>query len=277
VSDRPQDASLRGQQLWFAGAVMRPDAAPEHAGRAEAQRMLTAGPRLDVLERLAIYQRGYVARLVECLADDYPALQHALGEDVFAGHCDAYIAAYPSTQPSLNFYGRRMADFCRARPAGGVVAPELAADLAALEWAMVDVIHAPSTPPLQLEGLREVPPDAWGDARLIPNSALCVLRSGYPVNPYFQAWRDGREAPLPQPAPSAAVVWRSGPTVWRMDLTAPMHAVLSALLAGDTLGTALERVADSGDDAQAVAARVMSWFREWVQGGLFARIEVPQR
>jgi hypothetical protein len=285
VSARPEDeTSLRARQLWFAGAVMRPESDPVQIDSVEAQKQLTGGPRLSALERLEIYRRGYVARLVECLADDYPALQHALGEEAFADLCRAYIAAHPSEHPSLNFYGRRMADFCRAycdsaahASLRGSTVPNLfAADLATLEWAMVEVIHAASAAPLTLDGLRDVPADAWGDARLVPNTAMRILRFGHPVNPYLQAFRDGAEPQVPQPAQCATVVWRSGAKVWRMDLTEPMHAVLSALVAGDSLGVALEGAADasSGGGHEAVAARVMAWFREWVQGGLFARVEM---
>jgi hypothetical protein len=285
VSASRPEASLRAQQLWFAGAVMRSETDPVQIGAAEAEKLLTSGPRLSALERLEIYRRGYVARLIECLADDYPALQQALGKEAFAELCRAYIAAHPSEQPSLNFYGARMADFCRASAANDHSAPSprsplnvpshFAADLAALEWAMVEVIHAASAPPLLLDGLRDVPADAWGDARLFANTAMRILRFGYPVNAYLQAFRDGNDVQVPQPLRCATVVWRSGPRVWRMDLTEPMHDVLSALVAGDSLGAALERAADasSGDSDEALAARVMAWFREWVQGGLFARVE----
>jgi hypothetical protein len=267
---------------------MKPDADPLQIGSAEAQKLLTAGPRLSALERLEIYRRGYVARLVECLSDDYPALEHALGADAFGELCRAYIGAHPSEDPSLNFYGRRMAEFCRASagvqiarrhslpPSRSSVPGLFAFDLAALEWAMVEVIHAASARPLVLDDLRDVPADGWGDARLVPNTALRILRFEYPVNAYLQAYRDGSDPALPPPARSATVVWRSGSKVWRMDLTDPMHAVLSALVAGDSLGIALERAADgiSGEADDVVAARVMAWFREWVQGGLFTRVEL---
>ena len=102
--------TLREQQRAFARAVMERGAvADREVGRIED--LLTAGPRLSALERLDIYRRGYGARLVECLADDYPVLQHALGDGPFEDLCRAYIAAHPTRGPSLNFFGRHMACF----------------------------------------------------------------------------------------------------------------------------------------------------------------------
>ncbi|MBV9947252.1 MAG: putative DNA-binding domain-containing protein, partial [Myxococcales bacterium] len=223
-----------------------------------------------------IYRRAYHARLIECLTDDYPVLAHALGEPGFERLCRAYIAAHPSGNPSLNFFGRHMAAFCREADPSLLRRRDFAADLAALEWAIVEVIHAPSSAPLTVDGLREVPLEAWAEARLTPNSAFRLLTFDHPVNAYFQAFREERDPAIPAPERAATAVYRSGRTVWRMDLTPPMHDVLSALATGETLEASLAR-AESGlaeaDDEQA-AARVLGWFREWVQSGLFARIDL---
>jgi hypothetical protein len=261
---------LREAQTWFADAVTTEAA----ARAAPANRWLTAGPRLDASERLAIYRRAYHARLVECLADDYPTLQAALGDDAFEALSSAYIARHPSTSPSLNAFGRHMAAHCASGPA--LPHGAFAADLAALEWAIVEVIHAPSAEPLSAEALGSVPPDAWGAARLEPTPALRVVRTAYPVNAYYQAHRDGTNPPIPAPAQASTAVYRSGPTVWRMDLTLPMDALLSRLVSGATLGEALEAATASlGDQPEDVAAaRVTGWFREWVSSGLFARVVV---
>jgi hypothetical protein len=274
IEGREDDgASLRGRQLRFARAMTTPESLPGPLDEGDAARWLTAGPRMSALERLEIYRRAYHARLVECLADDYPVTQHALGETAFDGLCRGYISAHPSTGPSLNYFGRRMGDFVRGTVADPFPLRGFVADLTALEWAIVEVIHAASEPPLTPEGLREVPADGWGGVRLAATPALALLRFDYPVNEYFQAVRDDESPEIPAASPSATVVYRSGPTVWRMDLTEPMFDVLSALVAGDTLAEALGRAEAglAGVDESEVAARVTTWFREWVAHGLFVR------
>jgi hypothetical protein len=234
---------------------------------------LTPGPRLTALERFEIYRRGYHARLIECLSDDYPATRHALGEAPFDDLCCAYIARFPSTGPNLNPFGRHMADFIREEIPEPFPTRAFAADIASLEWAIIEVIHAASEPPLSLEGLLGVPADGWVAVRLEATPALRLLRFGHPVNEYFRAFRHDESPAIPAPAPSAVVVYRSGPTVWRMDLNEPMTAVLSALVAGEPLGEALARVEPllSDLDADETATRVTTWFRQWVGHGVFAR------
>ena len=269
-------ASLRARQLWFAAAVTTPESSAHPFGADEANEVLTEGPRLGALDRLEVYRRAYHARLIECLADDYPVLKDALGEAPFEALCRAYIAAHPASEPNLNAFGRRMADFIRGAPASleGAVGA-FAADLAALEWAMVEVIHAPSRAPLTLAGLGEIPLERWAEARLEANSALRLLRFEYPVNLYFQARREGESPEIPAPGRSAVAVYRSGPTIWRMNLSEPMGELLSALVGGETLSSAVERTAATLSEVseEVAAGRVMVWFREWVSSGLFSGIQ----
>jgi hypothetical protein len=268
--------AFRASQVWFARAITTPESEPQPEGAGEAERRLVSGPRMNALERLEVYRRAYHRRLIECLADDYPALGHTLGFAAFDALCRAYIARHPSGGPSLNAYGRSMAEFCRSHPTP-LPFPNraFAADLASLEWAIVEVIHSAATERATLDGLNDVPLERWAAARLVPTPALRLLRFEYPVNAYFQAFADGERTSIPAPAASRAVVYRQGPKVWRMNLSEPMFAVLESLAAGTSLEASLERAAGSfaADDEGAAVRRVAGWFREWVASGLFARID----
>jgi hypothetical protein len=245
--------TLRDEQLWFSNAVMT------GANVAEAPHRLTAGPRLTAAERLDIYRRGYETRLVECLEDDYPVVKQALGEEHFEALCRDYIAAFPSEAPNLNAFGRRMPSFCQG----------FLADLAALEWALVEAIHAADASPLTLAQFASVPGDAWPRARLGKSPSLRILSAAYPVNDYFQAVRDGSEPEPPAARPSATAVYRRGLTVWRHGLTPVMAGVLSALTRGETLQESLASVPEDHPPEE-----VLSWFREWVVSGLFVAIDI---
>jgi hypothetical protein len=223
--------------------------------------------------RLHIYRYAYRARLIECLRDDYPVLASSLGDAAFETLCHSYIAEHPSRSASLNDFGRDLPNLCAA--SAPLEARTFYRELAALEWALVEVTHAPLGS-LALEALAGVPPEAWGRARLVPSEALRVLHFSYPVNAYYQQARTTDQTPeLPGPSATATAVYRRGLGLWRMDLTPAMTRVLEALVAGATIGAALGQIGvDEADpDALAEAERsVMMWFREWVVGGFFAEL-----
>ncbi|MET0593034.1 MAG: DNA-binding domain-containing protein [Polyangiaceae bacterium] len=279
----PLQAPLSALQHWFAGVVMHPSGVTAgvealHGAKnaelgvslADAERVLLPSSRLTGLARVAIYGDAYRARLVECLADDYPALQYALGHHEFEALCLRYIARHPSQSPNLNAFGRHMAAFCRTEESPARL---FEGDLAALEWAMVEVLHAAQPEKLDLATLATVPPERWGGARFSPGGAVRVLEFAYPVNAFFQAFRTDNEPTVPEPAWSATAVFRDGTTIWRMDLSRAMHALLTMLSGGTPLGAALDLLASSGHITEEEGAQVMVWFRDWVSHGFFAGIE----
>lgn len=273
-------ASLRDLQTWFATVVMHPESV--EAGIAStahlAERVVTPSSQLTVQERLGVYHYAYRARLVECLADDYGVLQKAIGDEAFDALAGAYIIAHPSTAPSLNFFGRHMPAFLRTYVTKDFDTT-FAANLATLEWALVETLHAAAAPTLSLEQLSAVPPAQWAAARLPKADTVRVHRFSFPVNAYLQAVRSGNPPDaLPEASPTATAIYRSGFIIWRMDLTPVMARLLESLFGGATLGEALSRIETDESDAEAVAEAersVMAWFREWVSGGFFARIELP--
>ena len=118
-----------------------------------------------------------------------------------------------------------------------------ASELAALEWALVEVLHAETAAPLEIGALQALPPEAWARARFIKNEAIRVFRFEYPVNAVFIANRIDEIVPeVPAPSPNAVAVYRKDMQLWRMNLTPAMLGVLEPLLAGKTLGEALEAI-----------------------------------
>ncbi len=283
VAQAPLAVPLRAAQDWFANVVTHPRSVA--AGVAAANptlgldaraltRLVTDGPQLDAAGRLAIYHYAYHARLVDCLIDDYPALQYALGHAPFEALAREVIQHRPSRGPNLNFYGRNLITWCGERPARWPLRA-FATDLARLEWAMVEVLHAAAAPVLRPEALKAIPMERWGAVRLRPSATVQVLRFAYPVNRFLQDWREERAPAVPAAAPSATAVYRRGFALWRMDLTMPMAAILESLFAGRPLGEALATLeaTTAPEQLAEVAGKVMVWFREWVEGGFFAAFD----
>jgi hypothetical protein len=260
----PDRARLAAQQIWMSDAVTGPDAA------GDAACMLTSGPRLTSAERLEIYRDGYRRRLVECLADDYPAVRYLLGDPAFEAIAHAYIDRHPSRSPNLNAFGRWFPAFLAAAHADVGTFPP---DLARLEWAIVEAIHAAASPPLALERLERMTPEQWAPAVLVPAASVRVLHFAHPVDPFYQAFRDDEHPTAPAAAPSATLVHRRGWVVWRSELTPTMARLLEAIAAGSPLGEALANSVESDDVA--AQASVTRWFQEWVSNGVFTALELP--
>lgn len=247
---------LASQLVWFAAAVM--DAVPESFS---VEQVLTAGPKLSAQGRLHLYQYSYRARLIECLADDYPAVKYAAGEERFEELAGKYIEVHPSRAPSLNYYGKHFSALMTA------LGEPFFADLSRLEWAMIEVLHAAPSPVLSMAHLQEMPPEAWAGVRFRPAPSLRFHTFDYPANSFLRAQRTGQEPAVPGPAWSATAIYRKQYTIWRMDFTQPMAEVMSRLLAHEPLGDALSTL------PEALAGDVMVWFREWVSGGFFESVD----
>jgi hypothetical protein len=176
---------LREEQLWFAGAVMT------GAAHEEADHRLTAGPKLGPRERLDVYRHAYVARLIECLADDYPVLKVALGDDAFDALCRGYIARFPSeahlvASPGLRLLtlGHPANDYFQAVRDGHVPAiPTLGASATVVYRSGLTVWRMGLTPPMH----RVLAALVGG----VPLEAALALAEGEPpeqVTAWFREW-----------------------------------------------------------------------------------------
>jgi hypothetical protein len=268
---------LRELQRWFASVTTQPEGVLEgHLNRERSQnleRLVTPGPQLSAIARVQIYNDGYFARLVECLTDDYPALSYALGEAAFSSLARAYIDEHPSRSRSLNAYGQQMAAFCRTR---GEPWSGFAADLARLEWALVEVVHEPASESLRPEALATISPASWQSTRLLPSRGLRLLGFDYPVNDFFQSFRDERGTKMPRRAPTATAVYRQGLALWRMGLEPRAALLLKDLVAGVPLTmavTTLEARSQAASTNEDLARLLPQWLGSWVQSGFFRGIE----
>jgi hypothetical protein len=283
----PLALSLSALQQWFMTVIshpralttgirqaqaplLRPASARTNTLTSELERIITRSPFGSELEGLHIYHYAYRARLIECLRDDFPSLVYALGEKKFVQLAQRVINNHPSHSPDLNNFGHHLVQYVAKRNAQ-CAHRAFIAELAQLEWAMVEVLHAQAAPVLSADALQKIPPQQWENLVFTPSATAVLLTTEYPVNIFLQHYRDDKQPPIPPRKRSTTVIYRQGYSVWRMDLTRPMAAILSALFAGKSLGQALETLnyTTAKPDREAQANHVMTWFSTWVQGGIF--------
>lgn len=121
-------SDLRSSQLWMLAVCTT----GQRANQASA--VVRGSAALSADERMAIYSRGYVARLQGHLRARFPMLLALVGERVFDLFALAYIRARPPSSYSLFDYGADFADFLdETRPVDGGDVAALPAAVARLD------------------------------------------------------------------------------------------------------------------------------------------------
>lgn len=246
------EPDLANLQHWMQGAILGavlgrvapPGLDDIIVGDTEGMGSLTAA------QRLTLYARGYRARLMECLAAEFPCLRALAGEQVFELFSAGYIAARPSTDPSLYELGAGFADYLEStRPVddeGAGALSALPADLARLDRARAVAQRAVGVerlagPPLAADLL------LTPGARLRRPDTVRLLTLGFDPGPLLAAVDRGGPIDPPPPCPTLVAVARGRYRVAVHTLPPWRHAWLEAL--GD------EEWGEDGADVHAAAAR----------------------
>jgi len=288
--------SLDQIQRWMQTVIMNmggaragvaSDAAQEVIGVAayHIEQVVTRSRALDAFDRLDIYNRSYFARLIDCLREEFPAVRHAVGDEAFDAFALGYLRQYPSRSYTLNDLGKHFGDYLlESRPddgggeAGGVDLGDFITDLATLEQTYAEVFDGPGVEGQRLlseEQLAKVPAERWLEARLMPVVCLRLLSLRYPVHRYFSAVRAEKNPPYPRPRATYLAVTRRQYVIRRFQLTREQFTLLAALVGGETIGTAIERVAHSPRaKLDALADKLRRWFTSWTAEGFFERVEL---
>lgn len=231
---------------------------------------LRADRSIPASERVRIYANAYFARIHGVLRDDYGTLHAALGPDGFHDLAKLYLMAYPPRSFSLRFVGAHLCEFL----SGPVAEPfsrrwPFAADLAALEWAIVDVFDAPDTPLVSRETLAAVPPEEWGELRFELITAHRLLRLAWPVQRMREAWDVDRALPEIERAATTLLVHRHGEDVAYRPVSALEADALALLAEGRDFGAVCARVAAASGEAEG-PPRALGLLERWLADGILA-------
>ena len=205
-------------QRWLQAVIMHPEGVSAGIDSPEArseidvpadkvEQVVDPSRNRTSVERLEVYANAYYARLLECLRDEFPALLHAVGEEVFDELGFAYLQAYPSTSYTLSRLSRNFAQFLEeTRPRDeeeeGPSWPDFMIDLARLERTYGEIFDGPGTERLKLlraDEIQRIRPDEWPAARLVPVPCmrLLALRIRSTNTPPRSAKRKTRPSPNP--------------------------------------------------------------------------------
>jgi len=197
---------------------------------------IAAGNGINATRRLDVYRNAYYIRLQEALAHDFPALLIDMGEAAFGREMAAYLKACPSTSPSLRQLGERLPGYLLSRNKAHW------ADLARVEWAILNAFDAADADALTVDDMQHIPPDAWQVLHFALHPSVSVLEVSHHA---FDVWAAHhqkqalRDRQIHETVP--LLIWRSpgGPTI--KPLSIECHTLLVALGDGQSFAQACEQ------------------------------------
>jgi hypothetical protein len=222
--------------------------------------------------RLGTYYNAYRIRLIDCLAIDYSTLENRLGREAFEDLALDYLAKYPSTAPSVRWFGRHLPEYLRDCYDGDN--QEFLLELARYEWAQAMVFDAADSDSLfRLEEMAQVQPEDWPQLRFEFKPALRWLDLHWNVPQIKHAVDNGSEPPGEQRAeyPLRWLLWRKElKTLWR-SLEVDEAWALEQAAGGADFAAICEGLLE-WIDAEQVSLRAAGLLKQWIGDELLIRV-----
>lgn len=244
----------------FQAQILAPD---EHA---------SAPP--DIEGHFDIYRNAYRGRLRQALADNYPVLLRAMGDEAFADLAQAYTTTHPSQRRSIRWFGHRLVEFIEAHP--DVIPHPALRDIAQLDWAMRGAFDAADAIALSEQDLAQRPASDWPSLllQLVPSARILQLQ--WAVQSLWHILNDDPDAQTeaPEPQEQSLLVWRTGLDCrWRT--LAPAEAMaLQRVKSGCGFAELCEHLQASGHADAATTA--VNWLRQWISDGTLRQLPVSE-
>jgi hypothetical protein len=283
-------------QRWMLTVITHREGVAEGVASEAARALIDVAPEgiegvvsrsrtLTGVERLEIYQHAYFARLLECLREEFPVLEHALGREAFDQFALGYLEDQPSRSYTLNDLGRSFPHYLAAsRPSeyeevdsGLADWAGFLVDLARLEWTYNEVFDGPGVEDkltMLAEELARVPPETWPGVRLRPVPCLRLVQANYPVHRYYRSVRDEEDPSIPAKEETWLAITRRDFVVRRHELSRLQFALLEALTQDKPIIEAIQTAALAGPDVDSLEADLHGWFQQWTREGFFEAVEL---
>ncbi len=250
-------------QADFQSCLLHADPAVEH--------WIVSTDTVPAAERLGIYQHAYFARLADVLGDDFKALAAYLGEAAFQDMARAYAKTCPSIDPSVRWFGGRLAQFLAGTaPYRGT---PMLAEIAAFEWALTLAFDAADVALLTLDRMAGFPADCWGEARIQFHPSVQRFDLNHDVPGYWRSVVKDADSVSPHPQDRAAswVVWRRQTTPHYRILEPDECWAMDALRRASTFDSVCAGLC-RWHEASQVPLRFASLLKGWIAEEMIAGI-----
>ena len=145
-------------------------------------------------EILQVYRHTASSTLLNALRLSFPVIVRLVGPEFFEGAGHEFIARNPPRSAYLNDYGGAFASFLAGfAPVAGV--PYLS-DVAQLEWAVNQALHAGDAPPLDLQRLASLAEAALPSVVFDIHPSIGLLKLAFPADDIWRAVLDADDVAM---------------------------------------------------------------------------------
>lgn len=228
-----------------------------------------ATQKVSAETRANIYHEAYQLRLLEVLAEAYPALQKYLGEKTFSKLGLAYLDLTPSTFRSIRWFGDKFPEFL-ATQKKYQKSPYIV-ELAEWEWLFSEVFDAADQEIMTLDAIAAIPPTNWPDLQFIFHPSIRRFNSYWNIAVIWEALRNDTEIPRPESSdqPTPWILWRKNLDTSFCALTKIEALALDAAMAGNSWEKICESIVDTMD-AEQIPAFIAGLLKGWIIEGLIS-------
>ncbi len=227
-------------QRWLTSIIVKPGKLSDKIRLADENyhldntKVVRTTARMSSGQKIGVYARGYVLRLMECMEAEYPAVRHLLGDELFDTFAKAYLVQVPSRSPDLYDLGKNFPAFLKASQPKNNTADnslfDLPVDLATLERAIAEVSRMKGLEGLENE--KEIDNQMLyllGGANFQASPCLVLLQLQFELVDFIKDVQHGREAQTPVKNDTLIAIGRKNYIVHTHQLSAWQWRYLQAL------------------------------------------------
>lgn len=257
---------LASVQKWMQELLLNPYNDDE-----KIDEIVKSSKKLDAKHHLAIYQRSYIARLRDCMAKQFTALEYALGEDLFIAFADEYLHHYPSKNYNLITLGEHFPTYLEAtRPDKDQTKkeewPDFMIELARFEYDMNIIFEEKAE-----ENYKVVSKETEDEhLKLIP--VFYPFQFKFPIREYYTAFANDLKPDLPIAKPTYCAILRQNYQLSFHDINEGQFYFLSYLKEGFSISQAKEKMISEHSVSEDHFNEIWKvWKEQWINKGFFRK------
>ena len=226
-------------------------------------------------KQLSIYSYAYHARLEEVLANDYPAVLVAIGEDYFHQLTTNYIEDHPSKFFSLRDFGAGFANFIADLIQQQTTWQEMPwlYELAVFEWCLGQAFDAADDNLFTEQDMATVAPEDWPEFKFKLHSSVQRLDFEWNILEMWQALT--AESPIEVTATKdesfPILVWRENLSTHFRSIETYEQIAIDELIQDGNFTDICESLASIINEDE-VPMRVASLLKGWIVHGLIQKV-----